>query len=325
MLLIIRGKLFRKPEAIVSAKSYRRLKVDVVFSFLLVGAYFLVATFCPPAFSQPSRDERPVTQDYRRPSYVKVQIRTRIQTLGAAAKEAFPERMEPPIPKLSFHTITIGERDLFSVLRDYAQKSFDAAIDALAAEATNPKRALAVEKALRIFVEADQASAADAIFTEMVQRKTADARDSAAALRHSVALAELPAALAKWIKPPREPLPSRPLGEKALPAYKRAAELDPGDAWTWIILALMEDDNTLFESAIRNAERSAAAIDDWRTIVFSKQLLGLTLGKHGQFSEAGRACSEAVSLARQRSALNPSDAASQRELARSLVWLGASR
>lgn len=85
----------------------------------------------------------------------------------------------------------------------------------------------------------------------------------------------------------------------------------------------MEDDNTLFESAIRNAERSAAAIDDWRTIVFSKQLLGLTLGKHGQFSEAGRACSEAVSLARQRSALNPSDAASQRELARSLVWLGA--
>ena len=51
------------------------------------------------------------------------------------------------------------EAGLFSVLRDYVRSNFDAAVDALVAEATTDERARAVEYALRIFVEAGQTSA----------------------------------------------------------------------------------------------------------------------------------------------------------------------
>src|SRR6516225_1687619 len=241
---------------------------------------------CPPALSQ-SKD---------------IQLSKSVQDLAAAAKDAFRDRMEPPIAKLALLNFADGKRDFFSILREYVRHRFDAAIDALAAEAAVPDRAAAVEDALRIFVQAGQASAADAIFADLIQRKTQDAHKSAAVLRDSVALVELPAALAAMIKPPYEPLPIRPLGEKTLPAYRRAAEFDPGDPWTWIVIALLGRDATLFEFATGNAERSAAGIDDWRARIFTKQISGSYLELRGETAEAEHLFSDALLLARQRSA-----------------------
>ena len=102
-----------------------------------------------------------------------------------------------------------------------------------------------VKAALRQLVNTGDADIAEAIFKEILERKAAEGdhakREAAAAARHSVALVELPAALAPAIKLPGEALPLPPLGQKAAPAYARAAELDPDDPWTWIVLAVLAD------------------------------------------------------------------------------------
>ncbi len=291
--------------------------------FLLFGACFPVRVFCSPALFNQAVDQAIAAQDASRLPSTGSQIPTSIQTLALAAKKAFHEHMAPPISKLTALDIVLYgvHQDLFSILRDYSQKSFDDGIDALAAEGINSERTRAVENALQRFVAVRQTKAADAIFAEIVQRKSADARVAAAAFRNSVALEELPAALAKYLRFSDEPLPFPPLGEKALPAYKRAAELDPADAWTWIITALLEDDQARSEAAIRSAEPAAITAGDWRGAIFAKQLYGLLLEQRGQPAEADRVYAEALALARERNALDPSNIVLRRELARDLVWV----
>ncbi len=140
---------------------------------------------------------------------------------------------------------TSSARDRTAIVRDYARDSYEAAVDALLAEARTPERARRVKAALRELVDTGDADLAEAIFKEMLERKAAEGdhakRDAAAAARHSVALVELPAALAPVIKLPSEIVPFAPLGQKAAPAYARAAELDPDDPWTWIVLAELAD------------------------------------------------------------------------------------
>lgn len=271
-----------------------------------------LAALCGIMFCTPARSQ---SQD--------VQIPQPVRALAAAAKDAFRDRMEPPFARLALLNFADGKRDLYSILRDYARNRFDAAIDSLAAEAAAPERAASVEEALRIFVQADRASAADAIFANLIQRKAQDARQSASALRDSVALLELPAALAAMIKPPYEPLPIFPLGQRTLPTYRHAAELDPDDPWTWIVIALLGRDAALIDSAIRNAERSAAAINDWRARAFAKQISGAYFELRGQSAEAEQLYSDALLLARQRSALAGREG--REELARDLVWFGATQ
>ncbi|WP_316224883.1 MULTISPECIES: tetratricopeptide repeat protein [unclassified Bradyrhizobium] len=286
----------------------------------LFAATFFSLSFLGSALAGPKHEQVAIAQIGRFTGETNDHARTAIQTLAAAAKQAFHKTVEPPIPKLIFVDFIDVRRDYFSILRDYAQSNFDAAIDALAAEATTPERAGVVENALRKFVAVRQTSPIDAIFAEMIQRKSSDARATAAALRYSVALVDLPEALAKLILP-RGKLPFAPSGEKALPAYKRAAELDSGDAWTWIIVAILEDDKVVSKTAVANAERAATAAGDWRALVFSRQLFGLNEEVDGRFTEASRAYEEALALARARSATEPSDIGSRRELARDLVWI----
>lgn len=311
------------------AKSYCPAKKGTVrFSSpipILLGIFLLLIMFALAAFPQSSRNGAPTPHDQPDAGLAQIQNLNEIRALAAAAKLVFRERMEPSITKLTL--IDIGWRDKSTVLRNYVRRSFDDAIDALMAEATTPDRALAIQNALREFVETGHTSAAEAIFTEMLKRKTAEGktatREAAAVARHSVALVELPSALAKIIKPPFEPFPFPPLGEKALPAYKHAAELDPDDAWTWIILTVIGGQDVPFDFAIMNAERAASAAGDWHAVVTSKQLFGLNRELQGQVAEADHALSEALALARQRSVANPSDADWQREVARSKVWIGA--
>jgi hypothetical protein len=125
-----------------------------------------------------------------------------------------------------------------------------------------------VEHALRIFVEASQTSASDALFAEMIARSGTDARAHSAALRYSVGLAELPAALANLTEAPFV-APFGPPGDKALPAFRRAANLDPDDTWTWIVVALKSTDPGAVDRALFEAARSAEAQGDWRGLAFA--------------------------------------------------------
>ena len=89
---------------------------------------------------------------------------------GPQAGEAGVRRPQrASILNLILVNILSTRRDLFSVLRDFVRSNFNAAVDALVAEATTDERACAVEHALRIFVEAGQTSASDVLFAEMTR------------------------------------------------------------------------------------------------------------------------------------------------------------
>jgi tetratricopeptide (TPR) repeat protein len=173
--------------------------------------------------------------------------------LSDEAKDEFRTRMYPSAAYVNY--VNVAEGEPTQAARAYALRSFESAIDALLAEAhRSPEGARAVEAALRRFVARGKTDATDAIFSDVVERETAGGQVGArpaAAIRNSVALAELPAALAPLIRWPFEALPFPPLGEKALPAYRRAAELDPDEPWTWIAIAWM-------------GEASAAATEYWK-------------------------------------------------------------
>ena len=270
--------------------------------------------------AQGQRDPTAIARQPSPQQSVPGNLQRAIDGLAARAKQAFQARLEPGIPKLTLASILDAKRDLFSVLRDYVRSNFDAAVDALVAEATTDERARAVEHALRIFVEAGQTSASDALFAEMIERSGTDARAHSAALRYSVGLAELPAALAMLTEAPFV-APFGPTGDKALPAFSRAANLDPDDTWTWIVVAL-KDPGTM-DRALLEAARSAEAQGDWRGRAFAMQVSGLLLELRGRPADADQAYAGAVQVARDRSASAPSDVEAARELARSLLWLGS--
>ena len=141
-------------------------------------------------------------------------------------------------------------------------------------------------------------------------------------MRHSVGLTELPAALASRTEAPFV-APFGPTGDKALPAFRRAAELDPDDTWTWIVVSLKSTDSGEVERALQNAVRSAEAQGDWSGMAFAMQVLGLVFEARGRPAEADRAYAVAVQIARNRIAAAPSDAGAEQDLARTLLWLGA--
>ena len=223
-----------RAQRLAQALAARAVEAARLLTFLGLAT----VVFVQPVLAQEQRDTPAIA---RQPSSQRGSVPDHLQRtidgLAGRAKQAFYARMEPGIPKLILVNILDARRDLFSVLRDFERSNFDAAVNALVAEATTDERARAVEHALRIFVEAGQTSASDVLFVEMIERSGADARAHAAALRYSVGLAELPAALANLTEAPFV-APFGPSGDKALPAFRRAASLDPDDTWTWIVVAL---------------------------------------------------------------------------------------
>lgn len=189
--------------------------------------------------------------------------------LAERAKAAFSRRMEPPAIELPI--AQIAARDRTAIVRDYTRDSYEAAVDALLAEARTPEGSRRVRAALRQLVDTGNADLAEAIFKEILERKVAEGddvkRDAAAAARHSVALVQLPAAMAPLIKLPGEALPFPPHGQKAAPAYVRAAELDPDDPWTWMVLAILADTPEAFDRVIRNARKTAEKAGDPRAMI----------------------------------------------------------
>jgi tetratricopeptide (TPR) repeat protein len=291
---------------------------------LLTFLCLTTVIFFQPMSAQERRDPPAIARQPSSQRSVPGHLQRTIDGLAGRAKQAFYARMEPGIPKLILVNILDTRRDLFSVLRDFVRSNFNAAVDALVAEATTDERARAVEHALRIFVEAGQTSASDVLFAEMIERSGADARAHAAALRYSVGLAELPAVLANLTEAPFV-APFGPSGDKALPAFRRAASLDPDNTWTWIVVALKSMEPGAMDRALVEAVRSAQAHDDWRGLAFAMQVFGLALELRGRPADADRAYAGAVQVIRDRSVVAPLDAEAARELARSLLWLGSVR
>jgi tetratricopeptide (TPR) repeat protein len=245
--------------------------------------------------------------------------------LAKAAKAEFRWRMEPPPPYLAM--LAIPERDRVASYVAYTLQSFDAAIDALLIEARSPDRAPQVAIALRERVELGTASAAEALFVEKSKREVEQGmnRTAAASLRHSVALTELQAALSPLIRLPGQAAPLPPLGSKTYPAYLRAAELDPGHAWTWIILALLAPTDESTDAAISNAERAAHTWQDRHASIVSRQTRALFHEKRGRFSDVETAYQGALAIARRWVSAAPSDVLAQRDLSACLIGIGNAR
>ena len=278
---------------------------------LLTFLCLTMVIFFQPVLAQERRDPPAIARQPSSQRSVPGHLQRTIDGLAGRAKQAFYARMEPGIPNLILVNILDTRRDLFSVLRDFVRSNFNAAVDALVAEATTDERARAVEHALRIFVEAGQTSASDVLFAEMIERSGADARAHAAALRYSVGLAELPAVLANLTEAPFV-APFGPSGDKALPAFRRAASLDPDDTWTWIVVALKSMEPGAMDRALVEAVRSAQAQDDWRGLAFAMQVFGLALELRGRPADADRAYAGAVQVIRDRSVVAPLDAEKRR-------------
>ncbi|MGZ9106107.1 MAG: tetratricopeptide repeat protein, partial [Rhodoplanes sp.] len=232
-----------------------------------------------------------------------------IAALSEQAKNTFRRRMNPPAPYLML--LQIAEREETQAARDYAVRAFEAALDSLAAEAGRSAEAAdAVKAALRKFVATGKVRAADAIFADIIARTMVSgqnaARQAAAATRHSVALVELPAALAPMIKLPGEAVPFAPLGEKALPAYRRAAALDPDDPWTWIAIAWIEQVRgapaSEVETAINAAERAASSAGDVKATITALQTRGQLRAAQNRLDDAAQALREAVRLSEAQAA-----------------------
>ena len=248
-----------------------------------------------------------------------------IADFSEQAKNTFRRRMNPPAPYLAL--LQIAQREETQAARDYAAHAFAAALDFLSAEAgRSAEAAVAVKAALRKFVVTGRAGAAEAIFADIIARDMEGgrgaARQAAAAIRHSVALVELPAALASMIKLPGEALPLPPLGEKALPAYRRAAALDPNDPWTWIAIAWMEHaagaPAAEVETAIDEAERAASSANDLEATITALQAHGQLRAVQGRLEDAAQSLRAAVRLREIQSAEEP-DALADLALALNLL------
>ncbi len=244
--------------------------------------------------------------------------------LASRAKNAFSLRMNPEMVRRNVLTST--KREAGSTEREYVRRSYDAAIDALVRQATSAKATTKVESALRQIVVKGQSTEADSIFGEVAANSSVPARVAAAAWRHGVALTELPVALAERINPTGFGLPgwatsqlAGTTGQRALPAYRRAAELDPDEPWTWLVLSwLGVPANGTLEQGLRAAEKAK----DAAASIALLQLASRHFQQGGQASQAEQLEQLAVATAK-TAAAHASSGVGVRDYALALDSLGS--
>ncbi len=304
-------------ERIVCDRKHHRWPVRVGIAPLLVAS-LLVGTTHGLAFA--AGCEAPVT----------AAVPTSLRDLAERAKAAFRRRIEPP-PALIV-MFDVAEREKGDVQRRYVLRNEEEAIDALLAEGADPERERSVKDALRQLLTVDKSAKADAIFDQISARESACGAQghlaAAAAWRHSVALAELPAALGARINPGRDVTfkgsgrTMQPLGVLALPAFQRAVELAPGDAWAWLAVAWLSPPAQA-SVAIKHAAQAANAANDLRASIAVSEASAELMRREGRLAEAVKLRNFAVQELRNR--LTPNSAVDARELSLALNSLGAAQ
>lgn len=168
--------------------------------------------------------------------------------LGGQAIDTFERQLEPAPVQVTLEGW--AEREAGVIERAQMRRVFAAAVQALIAQAgdagANADRVFEIRHALDELARHGRSVAADRLFAaqaEAAQARGEEGRAAAAlAWRHSVALSELPVALATrgGRFDSRQVFRGRtfqPLGALALPTLERAAQLDGSDPWAWIMLA----------------------------------------------------------------------------------------
>ena len=177
--------------------------------------------------------------------------------------------------------IRVEELEQQGALKDDTIRSLNAAVDALTTKAAEPDAPPGIEAALAQLAAGDT-SAAMTLFAEVMERKTeagkaalekgkADLHDAAEAARHLGSLAYLDDTKA------------------ALEAFRRAAELEPEDTWTWIEVARLERQAGNLANgldAANRAERTARESGDERDESCALNERGDVLVEQGNLAQA---------------------------------------
>ena len=205
----------------------------------------------------------------------------------------FRELVEPPPQQLSF--LDIAELESGAPMRAYVLRSHAAAIDALLALATTPEASARVGKVMR---QLDQGRSHEGeVWLEELSR------NDAAAARHLAALRELPAALGARMSPSDAGLrfhggldrDNRVAGSLAESDYRRAAALDPGDPWTWLVLAWLDDMRA--EADLTRCLAAARTAGNVQVQILAQQQLARVAQLQGRQAEARGAWFAAAKLA----------------------------
>jgi len=242
--------------------------------------------------------------------------------LGAQAIESFDRQLDPPPIR-----ITIAdwpEREAGVLERAQLHRLYAAAVQALMALAADAgadaDRLFALRAALDDLARNGSSSAADRLFAQQAEaaqaRGDTGRREAAQAWRHSVALSELPVALAtRGGRPDARGVlrghSQLPLGTLALPGLQRAAALDNSDAWTWILIAALQGDDAALPAALRSAMADA---DDTTALAAAQQLAALML-RQERVNDAAQVHAAAVARAEQTFARDPGRATAPQLLA----------
>ena len=204
----------------------------------------------------------------------------------------------------------IEQREASVAERERLKEDAGAAVAAVAAEATTAEREATVETALARLADGDAADA-KAILSDIVDRKAAEsaaaASEAAAAARHLGTLAMLDDTL------------------EALRAFRRASDLDPSEAWTWIHISRLERQKGDIEAAAaaaRRARQAAEQAGDDRDVAVADSEFGNVLVAQGNLAEALTSYRAALAIAERLAEADPGNAGWQRDLCVSLWKLG---
>ena len=182
------------------------------------------------------------------------------------------------------------------------QETLRAAVQALADKAREPDPPPQAQQALALLSQGDTAKA-EAIFAEIVARKEAEGaaalQEAAAAARHLGALTYLDST------------------EKAIAAYATATRLDPGHAWSWILLGRLHQRAGSLASAgqaFQKAREAAEQAGSERDVMVADNSIGDVRVAQGDRAGALEAYEQGRAIRETLAGRDPNNAEWQREL-----------
>lgn len=256
------------------------------------------------------REQKGLLEDVRAGVYG--EIMGQGQTLGRL--ETQTERIEEKQEQALDFLRTLAEKN--ATIASLAA-ALESATRALARDAEAAPEEPALEHALGLLAEG-KTGEAEAHFREVTVRKAESGRqklaegagelkEAAQAARHLGALASLHNV------------------EDALVAYRRAAELDPDDTWTWIFISRLERAAGGLQAAaeaVYRANQLAESQGTLRDIGVAKHELGALLLAKGELPDAEQAFDAYRRTAEELAAADPRNAAWQRDLSASWEKIG---